>query len=174
MRSPISGIWNAAVLAGSDERDDREFSACAEGPAACYVGGAASGEDGQEQKFESIRLSLANGWSWTELWVSSRDSSTDSPEPATLQLGSSHSIKGDLPDDAGGSAPPQTGGSLFENGGARLINPPDVPRQDTGEPAPGSGPNPRANIPEPASLLLLGFGLAAAALSRRRRNAPRV
>jgi hypothetical protein len=162
-----SSIWTSTVLV--EGRQWADLDTCAEGTTGCRVASAASGDE--SEKFEPVRLALANGGTWSELWVSSLHGRTG-PDPATLQLGSSLPITSSQAENPNNGAP-STGTPIFDQDGKQIV-PPAVPTPGQAEGAPaGKGLRGGApNIPEPSSLMLLGLG-AGVALSRCRRLRPR-
>jgi hypothetical protein len=188
------GLWVATNLIARNEGEDHGLGVCSEGVAAsgnpCHIGGTGGGdvnELSQMTKEEAILLTLAPGWHWTELWVSSLDSG-DSPgtsdkdgkEAGKIYWGSSTDVATLLGGPSFNFEFTQFGsaveGNILGLPGAGVFNAASQsvlfrPNGLLGENNDylvygASATNP---VPEPATLTLMGLGIAGAAARRRRR-----
>ena len=175
------------MLIARNETDDKGLGVCTEGADAssCNIGGTGGGDYNELSQLvneEAILLTLAPGWTWSELWVSSLDTGGtggteegrlywgDVPDVATLLAGSSsfHFVAGGLPSSGVEGKLSLPSGFNFN---ARYV----LFRPDG---AIGSRENndylvwgaTATSVPEPGTLTLLGLGLAGVRFARRRKE----
>lgn len=197
-RSGASGAWtsNPIALAGQGDVDDRGLRVCS-GPAC--ESDPRYNELSPLYEQEAILLSLDTGWNWTELWVSSLEGDGtggttsgriywgDTADIPTLLLGGatrSFSFKfSDLTDGKaqGDLLSIDALKSIFDTKARHVLFVPDGKLSNTAQAASeavsyrvsGGGAKSsgggKSTIPEPATVLLVGVGLAGAGLRHLRR-----
>jgi hypothetical protein len=177
------GTWLPDRLTARNEPDDRGLGVCSETDSQCRMGLTGGGDWNELSQLvnnEAILLSLAPGWRWTELWLSSFDSGgTGGSEEGKIYWGNSLAIAtllstSGLTFDFGafGSA---VEGNILSLAGSSVVNRnaryilfvPDGPVGDNNDYLVYGAS--AVQVPEPATIGLLAVGLGAV-LSRRRRK----
>jgi len=179
-----SGVWAPDVLIARNVTNDHGLGVCSETPLSdCRLGGFGAGdwnELSQLEYPEAILFSIADGFRWTELWVSSLDGGgTGGTEEGRVHWGNSSAIASLLggPSFAFdfGNFGAAVEGDILSLAAAAAFDPDAryvlfVPDGTVGQNNDylvwGASTEP---VPEPGTLFLLGTGAAALARARGRR-----
>ena len=183
-------VWEPANLIARNEGNaDRGLGVCTEGNANCHIGSTGNGDYNELSQLttqEAILLSLAPGYKWTGLWVSSLDSgdgpgiagTVDGKESGIVNWGSSNNVVTLIGSsnftfaypDAGlngfGDILPLPAASSFNDNARYVLFRPNGPLGANNDYLVW-GASAVQTVPEPATLALFAIG---ATLARRRRN----
>jgi hypothetical protein len=192
-RDSVTGIWSSSILIARDETGDHGLGVCSEGLSDCSIGSTDGGDQNelsQLEESEAILLSLAVGWQWSEVWVSSLDGQgTGGSEEGRLHWGNAADIPSLLGEPSFSFGYPAFGGSKVEGNVLALMTPglfdldarhllfvnDGVEGENNDYLVFGATParasvQPVEPVPEPGTLLLMGAGWMAAAFGRCRRR----
>jgi hypothetical protein len=181
----FNGAWVAGTLIARNEGGlvDDGLGVCSPGDAShCSIGSTGGGDWNELSQLtdeEAILFSLAPGWTWSELWISSLDSGgTGDSEEGRLYFGNSSDVAtlltsssfdftfGELP-QVYGDVLTLASSSSFDPTARYLLWRPDGANGDNNDYLVW-GASATQTVPEPASMMLFGVGLAGLVARRRK------
>jgi len=188
-----SGTWTAShLIARNESGAEMGLGVCSEGSTNCHIGSTGNGDYNELSQLtndEAILLTLAPGWKWSQLWVSSLDSgdgpglsgTVNGKESGIVFWGSSNSVSTllsgshfsfaypDVGTDASGDILGLSAASSFDDSARYVLFRPNGPLGANNDYLVW-GAAAVQTVPEPGTLALFALGATVARAARRRRS----